>query len=114
MKISEVIPIFKKGEKEDATNYRPSAITSSFSKVYEKVFLARLQKHFDSNNIINQQQHGFRENKSTVTALFDFAQQVYGLIDAREKVNVILYDFSNAFGTLYPELLLQKLKIYVV
>jgi hypothetical protein len=78
MKVSKIIPIFKKGEKEDATNYRPIAITSAFSKVYEKAFLARLQKHFDQNNIINQQQHGFRKNKSTVTALFDFAQQVYG------------------------------------
>jgi Reverse transcriptase (RNA-dependent DNA polymerase)/Endonuclease-reverse transcriptase len=114
MKISKVIPIFKKGEKEDAANYRPIAITSAFSKVYEKAFLARLQKHFDSNNIINQTQHGFQKNKSTVTALFDFATQIYSSIDARERVNVILYDFSNAFGTLYPALLLQKLKIYGV
>jgi hypothetical protein len=33
---------------------------------------------------------------------------------AREKINVIVYDFSNAFGTLYPQLLLRKLKIYGV
>jgi hypothetical protein len=33
MKISKIIQIFKKGEKEDATNYRPNAITSAFSKV---------------------------------------------------------------------------------
>jgi hypothetical protein len=32
----------------------------------------------------------------------------------REKINVLLYDFSNAFGTLYPQLLLRKLKIYGV
>jgi Zinc knuckle len=39
---------------------------------------------------------------------------VYNSIGAREKINVILYDFSNAFGTLYPQLLLRKLKIYGV
>jgi hypothetical protein len=114
MKLDKVIPVFKKGEKEDASNYRPITMTSSFSKVYEKIFLNRLQYHFDVNNIINPQQHGFRKGKSTITALFDFAQQVYSSIAAREKLNVILYDFSNAFGTLYPQLLLRKLKIYGV
>jgi hypothetical protein len=77
MKIAKIIPIFKKGDKEDASNYRPISITSSFSKVYEKVFLNRLQSHFEQNDIINPQQHGFQKGKSTVTALFDFAQQVY-------------------------------------
>jgi len=114
MKISKVIPVFKKGDKEDASNYRPISMTSSFSKVYEKIFLNRLQFHFDANDIINPEQHGFRQGKSTITALFDFAQQVFNSIGAREKLNVILYDFSNAFGTLYPQLLLRKLKIYGV
>ena len=112
MKLAKIIPIYKKGDKEDASNYRPIAITSSFSKVYEKVFLARLQHHFDKNNIINPQQHGFQKGKSTLTALFDFAEQIYNSLGAREKLNVILYDFSNAFGTLYPQLLLSKLRIY--
>jgi hypothetical protein len=114
MKLAKIIAIYKKGEKEDANNYRPIAITSSFSKVFEKIFLNRLEYHFEQNNIINPQQHGFQKNKSTVTALFDFASQIYNSIDAREKINVILYDFSNAFGTLYPQLLLRKLKIYGV
>jgi hypothetical protein len=52
--------------------------------------------------------------KSTLTALFDFAEQVYNSIRAREKRNVILYDFSNAFGTLYPQLLLSKLELFGV
>jgi Reverse transcriptase (RNA-dependent DNA polymerase) len=109
-----MLAVFKKGDKEDASNYRPISMTSSFSKVYEKIFLNRLQFHFEANNIINPQQHGFRQGKSTITALFHFAQQVFNTIGAREKLNVILYDFSNAFGTLYPQLLLRKLKIYGV
>jgi hypothetical protein len=35
MKKTKIIPIFKKGDKNDASNYRPIAITSVFSKVYE-------------------------------------------------------------------------------
>jgi len=114
MKIAKIIPIFKKGDKEDASNYRPISITSSFSKVFEKIFLNRLQFHFEQNEIISSQQHGFQKGKSTVTALFNLTHEVYRSMGAREKINVILYDFSNAFGTLYPQLLLRKLKLYGV
>jgi Reverse transcriptase (RNA-dependent DNA polymerase)/Endonuclease-reverse transcriptase len=114
IKLAKYIPVFKKGDSENPSNYRPIAMTSSFSKVYEKAFLNRLEYHFEHNNIINPQQHGFRKGKSTLTALFDFAEQVYNTMGAREKLNVILYDFSNAFGTLYPQLLLRKLKLYGV
>jgi hypothetical protein len=114
MKITKYVAVYKKGDREDASNYRPIAMTSVFSKVYEKVILNRLEYHFEQNEILNPQQHGFQKGKSTLTALFDFAEQVYNSIGAREKLNVILYDFSNAFGTLYPQLLLQKLKLYGV
>jgi hypothetical protein len=114
MKFDKCIPVYKKGDKEDPSNYRLIAMTSALSKVYEKVFLNRLEYHFERNNILNPQQHGFQKGKSTLTALFDFAEQVYNSIGAREKINVILYDFSNAFGTLYPQLLLRKLKLYGV
>jgi hypothetical protein len=33
-------------------------------------------------------------------------------LEAREKINVILYDFSNAFGTIYPPMLIKKLQKY--
>jgi hypothetical protein len=112
MKKTKIIPIYKKGDKNDASNYRPIAITSVFSKVYEKVFLTRLENHLAINNILIPEQHGFLKGKSTVTALFDFVTEVYGGLEAREKINVILYDFSNAFGTIYPPLLIRKLEAY--
>jgi len=112
MKLAKIIPIFKKGDKNEAANYRPIAITSSFSKVYEKIFLSRLEGHLQMNNCLIPEQHGFKKGKSTVTALFDFVTESYSSLEAREKLNVILYDFSNAFGTLHPLLLMKKLKIY--
>jgi hypothetical protein len=112
MKLAKIIPIFKKGDKNEAGNYRPIAITSSFSKVYEKIFLARLEDHLKTNNCLTPEQHGFQKGKSTITALFDFVSESYSSLEARERLNVILYDFSNAFGTLHPLLLMKKLKIY--
>jgi Reverse transcriptase (RNA-dependent DNA polymerase) len=65
-----------------------------------------------TNNILIPEQHGFLKGKNTVTALFDFVTHIYGALEAREKINVILYDFSNAFGTIYPPLLIKKLQSY--
>ena len=110
MKLNKLIPTFKKGDKEDLNNYRPIAMSSSGLKIYKKIFLNRLENHL--NNYVSSQQHGFQKGKSTLTALYDFVEIVYHSLEAREKLNVILYDFSDAFGTLYPPLLLRKLKIY--
>jgi len=75
--LSLVTPSFKKGEREDASNYRPIAMTSPFSKILEKAFLSRLENHLVENNILTDQQHGFTKGKSTVTALFEVVSEIY-------------------------------------
>lgn len=89
MKISKIIPIFKKGDSEDVNNYRPIAVTSAFSKVYEQIFLARLEHHLKSNNYIVENQHGFQKGKSTVTALFNFVEKMYSSLEDKAKLNAI-------------------------
>jgi Reverse transcriptase (RNA-dependent DNA polymerase) len=111
-KLSLVTAVFKKGERENPDNYRPISVNSPVSKILEKAFLNRLEKHFDKNNILTDSQHGFKKGKSTVTALFDVVTEVYNCLENKEKINLILYDFSNAFGCLVPQLLLKKLEKY--
>lgn len=110
LKLSIITPLFKKDEKDNPANYRPISITSPISKVLEKAFSTRLEKHLNENKIIADNQHGFRKGKSTVTALFDLVSVVYDSLENREKINLILYDFSNAFGCLLPQLLVKKLE----
>lgn len=113
LKLAVIKPLFKnKGERTDPGNYRPIALTSSVAKVIEKCFANRIDEYFQENDLYNPNQHGFRRGKSTVTALFDMCEQIYESIDKREKLNLILYDFSNAFGCLVPEILLKKLECY--
>ena len=38
MKITRVIPLFKNGNINDFTNYRPISLLSQFSKILEKIF----------------------------------------------------------------------------
>jgi len=113
MKHAILIPVFKKkGEETDVANYRPIAMTSTSAKILEKCFLIRMDDYFNENDLLASGQHGFRKGRSTVTALFEMCTNIYESLENKEKLNMHLYDFSNAYGCLVPEILVQKLKRY--
>jgi hypothetical protein len=51
LKISKVIPLFKKGDKDNMNNYRPISIVPTFSKVFEYLLKKQITKFFDNNSI---------------------------------------------------------------
>ena len=66
LKFSEVKPIFKRGDKNDISNYRPVSQFTSFSKIFEKVIYNRLYHHIINNNhILINEQFGFTHASST-------------------------------------------------
>jgi hypothetical protein len=69
-KFSQIIPILKKGNKSEISNYRPISLLTSFSKIFEKVIFNRLHNHVNDTNILAQEQFGFRNNSSTETASY--------------------------------------------
>jgi hypothetical protein len=113
MKRGDLIPTYKnKGDESDVANYRPIAMTSWVSKIIEKCFLIRMDEYFKENDLLANEQHGFRKGRSTVTALFEMCTKIYESMENKEKVKMHLYDFSNAYGCLVPEILVQRLKRY--
>ena len=64
-----VIPILKKGSKTDVNNYRPISCLVAASKVPEKIVCDQVTKFFEVNNLLPNNQHGFRATRSTMTAL---------------------------------------------
>jgi hypothetical protein len=70
LKYSQINPVFKNWDKSDMDNYRPIALLTSFSKIFEKVIYKRIYQHVTSNNILASEQHGFRNNSSIETATF--------------------------------------------
>jgi hypothetical protein len=45
-------PIYETGEKSDMSNYRPTSLLTTFSKLLERVMHNRLKQHINTNNII--------------------------------------------------------------
>ena len=65
-KITEVIPIFKKGNPELATNYRPISLNHQFNKIFENVTYSRMYDYLEKYSLIDERPFGFRSNHSTI------------------------------------------------
>ena len=111
-KLSKVIPLHKKHSKMDMKNFRPVAILSPLSKILEKIVYEQVYEYFTSNKIFHPNMHGFRQNRSTQTALLSMYDRWVRAASEGQVTGVILLDLSAAFDLVEPKILLEKLKIY--
>ena len=109
LKFSKVVPIYKKSDAHDLNNYRPISILPIVSKVFEKLFLIRLQQFLAQFEIINSSQHGFRQNHSTTTAAYQFIEKIYESFDKGENALGLFIDLSKAFDLVDHIILISKL-----
>ena len=62
LKISKVVPVYKKDDNTNLSNYRPISLLPSMSKIFEKVILEQLFTYLEDNNFIHRHQYGFRKH----------------------------------------------------
>ena len=106
---ANVVPIFKKGKKEEPGNYRPVSLTSIPGKIFEQIIKKSVCKHLENNAVITRSQHGFVKNKSCQTNLISFFDRVTSLVDCGNAVDIIYLDFSKAFDKVPHDILISKL-----
>ena len=96
-KLSKVIPLHKKESKLLRKNYRPVAILSPFSKILEKVAYEQLYQYFSSNKIFHPNLHGYRQHRSTQTALMTMYDRWVKAAAAGQVSGAVLLDLSAFF-----------------
>lgn len=103
-----VTPIFKGGNNQLVTNYRPVCLLNTVSLVFERCILEMIKSSITSQ--LTENQHGFVQGKSTTKNLTRYVEFVSDSIDKVYEVHAIYTDFSKTFDTVNHEILLKKLK----
>ena len=67
--LANVAPIFKKGSKLQAVNYRPVSLTCITCKLFEHIVCKHILGHLEGHGILTDLQHGFRTGRSCETQL---------------------------------------------
>jgi hypothetical protein len=86
-KTAKVIPIYKGGVKGMNSNYRPISFLSVVSKILEKCVSKQLKNYLFENNLICNNQFGFRRDLTSEDALFNLTNEIHE--KNWEKINVL-------------------------
>ena len=84
LKHADIVPIHKKKDKSDISNYRPVSILSNYSKVYEKLIYNQLYQYF--KNILFPSQCDFRKGYFTQHCLLVLIGEFKEATDTNKKV----------------------------
>ena len=111
-KLAYVSPLYKKGSKAEAANYRPVSLTSHIIKVYERILRKVLVQYLEDNNILSCKQHGFRSGRSCLTQMLSHFDEIMSGLTNNMDTDSIYLDYAKAFDKVDHKLLLQKLHRY--
>ena len=107
-KKANVVPIHKKGDKGEITNYRPISLTCIVAKIMERIIQDELL--IRTRHLMNDHQHGFLANKSCTTNLIDLFDSINIDLHNKIRTDIIYFDFQKAFDTVKHDLILMKLR----
>ena len=106
-----VVPIFKKGNIDDPDNYRGISLINITCKCFTSILNKRLYKWLEDNNLIVENQAGFRRDYSTIDQIFNLYSIVQKSFSySGRKLYVAFIDFKKAFDSVQHNKLLQILK----
>jgi hypothetical protein len=92
-------PLHKKGDIKHPDNYRGISLLNIGSKLYSFILNKRLNKWIQVNNIIGEEQAGFREKRCTADHVFTLVACVQKQLLRHRKLYVAFIDFRKAFDT---------------
>ena len=108
--IAKIKPIYKnKGDRNDPDNYRPISLISCLGKLFTSLLSDRLSAFLEDNEILYNNQAGFRKNFSTNDHIFSLYAIIELLKFEKKKLFCSFVDFSKAFDSVWRVGLWRKL-----
>lgn len=107
-KTAVIKAIYKAGERDRFSNYRPISILPALCKVLERLTNLRLTKFLELNKLIFPAQYGFRTGRCTGDAVHELMNSVVAGLEAKKTCLALFFAPQKAFETVSIAHLLQK------
>ena len=107
--VGSIIPVFKKGDKNDVNNYRGITLLSCLSKLFTRIINNRLNEWAESEEVLTEAQFGFRKERSTSDCLFILHGLVEILLARGKKLYCCFIDYEKAYDYIDRAALFYKL-----
>ena len=109
-KKANVVPVFKKVDKQLLKNYRPISLFPLTGKIFERLHYNQVFEFFIRNDLISKNQSGFKPGDFCITQLLSITHGIYKSFDAFLDVKAVFLDILKAFDKVWHQGLLYKLK----
>lgn len=106
-----IIPILKSRKKQtDPKNYRPIALSNTICKIMEKMVNKRLSWFIESEQLLANEQCGFRPGRSTTDQLFILGSEINNAIKNKQHLVAVSFDIEKAYDRTWKHLIIKNLK----
>lgn len=109
-KLANVIPVYKKDDRNMLNNYRPISLLSNVGKTMERCTHKHIYNYCICYQVLTPLQSGFIRGDSTTYQLMDIYNSFIEAVDSGKEVRLVFCDISKAFDRVWHQGLLHKLK----
>ena len=93
--LANICPLFKKGDRSLACNYRPVSLTCVPCKLLEHIVCSNIMAHLDEHRLLSEKQHAFRKWHSCETQLITVIDDWAKILNNQGQVDTFILDFEK-------------------
>ena len=109
-KKGNVVPIYKKDDKQNVKNYCPVSLLPICGKIFERLIYNVMYEFLTENDLLSPKQSGFRSGDSCINQLLSINHEILNAFDKGLEVRGIFLDISKAFDKVWHDGLIFKLR----
>ena len=96
-KKNNIVPIYKKGDKQTTENYRTVSLLPICGKILEKLMFKEMLNFFIESKFISSNQSGFKPGDFCINQLLSITHEIYKSFDVGLEVKSVFLDTSKSF-----------------
>ena len=95
-----IVPIYKKGDKTDCSNFRGISLLPTMYRILSNILLSRLTAF--AEEIIGDHQYGFQCNSQLLICIYQILEKT---LEYNEAVHNLFIELNKAYGSVRREVL---------